>query len=96
MSDPSDKSSENKTANSLELSRRTFLKTTGTTVAATTVAPAVIGGAAARAQESGQETGTAIQLTVNGVLRQVTVQDHWTLVELLRDHLQLTGTKRLH
>lgn len=93
MSDPSDKSSDNKAANGLELSRRKFLKTTGATVAATTVAPAVIGGAAVRAQESAQDAGTAIELTVNGELRRVTVQDHWTLVELLRDHLQLTGTK---
>ena len=30
---------------------------------------------------------------MNGVVQAVEVQDHWTLVELLRDHLQLTGTK---
>ena len=90
MSDPSKESSDSKPTNG---SRRTFLKTTGATVAATTVVPAIVGGASARAQENGQDTGTAIELTVNGVLRRVTVQDHWTLVELLRDHLQLTGTK---
>ncbi|MEZ5488734.1 MAG: (2Fe-2S)-binding protein [Gammaproteobacteria bacterium] len=93
MSDPSDKFSDTRPADTPELSRRTFLKTTGATVAATTVAPAVISAASARAQESNQGAGTAIELTVNGVLRRVTVQDHWTLVELLRDHLQLTGTK---
>src|SRR5262249_9394772 len=29
----------------------------------------------------------------NGVARAVEVEDRWTLVELLRDHLRLTGTK---
>jgi aerobic-type carbon monoxide dehydrogenase small subunit (CoxS/CutS family) len=36
---------------------------------------------------------TAISLTVNGVRHHVDVEDRWTLVELLRDHLDLTGTK---
>jgi aerobic-type carbon monoxide dehydrogenase small subunit (CoxS/CutS family) len=36
---------------------------------------------------------TAISLTVNGVSHRVDVEDRWTLVELLRDHLDLTGTK---
>ena len=36
---------------------------------------------------------TAIRLTVNGVSHHVEVEDRWTLVELLRDQLDLTGTK---
>ncbi len=36
---------------------------------------------------------TAIRLTVNGISHRVEVEDRWTLVELLRDHLDLTGTK---
>ena len=36
---------------------------------------------------------TQITLTVNGVSHHLTVDDRWTLVELLRDHLDLTGTK---
>ena len=36
---------------------------------------------------------TAIRLTVNGVSHSVAVEDRWTLVELLRDQLDLTGTK---
>jgi aerobic-type carbon monoxide dehydrogenase small subunit (CoxS/CutS family) len=36
---------------------------------------------------------TAIDLVVNGVERRVEVEDRWTLAELLRDHLGLTGTK---
>lgn len=36
---------------------------------------------------------TTIQLTVNGVSHTVDVEDRWTLAELLRDRLGLTGTK---
>ncbi len=36
---------------------------------------------------------TAVRVTVNGVERRIEVEDRWTLVELLRDHLGLTGTK---
>ncbi len=36
---------------------------------------------------------TAIRLNVNGVSHCVEVEDRWTLVELLRDRLNLTGTK---
>ena len=36
---------------------------------------------------------TTISLTVNGVRHRVDAEDRWTLVELLRDHLDLTGTK---
>jgi aerobic-type carbon monoxide dehydrogenase small subunit (CoxS/CutS family) len=36
---------------------------------------------------------TSIKLTINGTEHAVEVEDHWTLVEFLRDHLQLTGTK---
>ena len=35
----------------------------------------------------------AITLTVNGTPRRLEVEDRWTLVEALRDHLGLTGTK---
>ena len=36
---------------------------------------------------------TVIRLTVNGVSHRVEVEDRWTLVEWLRDQLDLTGTK---
>jgi aerobic-type carbon monoxide dehydrogenase small subunit (CoxS/CutS family) len=36
---------------------------------------------------------STIQVTVNGRAMQVDVEDRWTLVELLRDRLGLTGTK---
>ena len=34
-----------------------------------------------------------IQVTVNGEGYRVDVRDHWTLLDLLRDVLELTGTK---
>ncbi len=34
-----------------------------------------------------------IRLTVNGVAQRIEVEDRWTLVEVLRDHVGLTGTK---
>ncbi|HUI79865.1 MAG TPA: (2Fe-2S)-binding protein [Bryobacteraceae bacterium] len=36
---------------------------------------------------------TTIQVTVNGTRRKIEVEDRWTLVEVLRDHLGLTGSK---
>ncbi len=65
---------------------------------ATMVAPAAVqapGRAAADAAASAMTVParTAISLTVNGVSHRVAVEDRWTLVELLRDQLDLTGTK---
>lgn len=51
-------------------------------------APAVAAAAAMTAPAR-----TAISLTVNGVRHDVDVEDRWTLAELLRDQLDLTGTK---
>ena len=36
---------------------------------------------------------TNIQITVNGARHKLEVEDRWTLVEALRDHLGLTGAK---
>ena len=74
------------------VSRRTFLKSGAAVTAATTLprarTPVGAQGAAADAAPR-----TAISLTVNGVQRTVEVEDRWTLAELIRDHLDLTGTK---
>jgi len=80
------------------ISRRGFLKGTGTALAAATAATAApVKGqtptktAAAPAVDSAN--ARAISVTVNGVKHQVQADDRWTLAELLRDHLNLTGTK---
>lgn len=72
-------------------SRREFLETTGATVAASTVVsfatPAMAQSTDAAAPQ------TAITVSVNGVQHEVEVEDRWTLAELLRDGIGLTGTK---
>ena len=76
------------------MSRRTGLEGAGSTVVATAAVQA-LGSAPAHAAASAliAPARTAISLTVNGVRHRVAVEDRWTLVELLRDHLDLTGTK---
>jgi CO/xanthine dehydrogenase Mo-binding subunit/aerobic-type carbon monoxide dehydrogenase small subunit (CoxS/CutS family) len=70
------------------VSRRRFLEGTGTALTVAAVAPAL------RAQPSAPAAPrTAITLTINGQPRTLQVEDRWTLVEALRDHLGLTGTK---
>jgi aerobic-type carbon monoxide dehydrogenase small subunit (CoxS/CutS family) len=76
-----------------EFTRRAFLEGTAVAVAAT-AAPALdaqsrkTDGAAAPPAPR-----TMIHITVNGASRRIEVEDRWTLVEVLRDHLDLTGTK---
>jgi len=69
-------------------SRREFLETTGAALVAATVVPSLQG----QVPEASVPR-TAIRLEVNGASQRIEVEDHWTLVELLRDHLKLTGTK---
>ena len=74
-------------------SRRDFLEGTGATVGAGAAATA-LGIPAASAQQTGNISArTAITLVVNGARHSVEVEDRWTLAELLRDRLDLTGTK---
>jgi aerobic-type carbon monoxide dehydrogenase small subunit (CoxS/CutS family) len=70
-----------------KISRREFVETTGAGIVIATSAPL----AAQETSLSGPRT--AVKLTVNGVEHRTEVEDHWTLAEMLRDHLRLTGTK---
>jgi aerobic-type carbon monoxide dehydrogenase small subunit (CoxS/CutS family) len=72
------------------ISRRQFLEGGGTGLAA--AAWPALEAARREAQEAGVPR-TAIRLRVNGAERRIEVEDRWTLVEVLRDHLELTGTK---
>jgi aerobic-type carbon monoxide dehydrogenase small subunit (CoxS/CutS family) len=89
-----DKSKTDTSLNPKQRSRREFLENAGTTAAVATAVP-VLGISAAQAQSDTQSTAskTTIQLTVNGSRHSVDVEDRWTLVEVLRDQLDLTGTK---
>ena len=88
---------KNKSKPKTEISRRTFLEGTGTALVVTTALPALAGEAAIAAQTpaapSAKVPRTVIRFTLNGTARRVEVEDRWTLAELLRDHLGLTGTK---
>src|SRR5204863_395226 len=72
-----------------KISRRQFLEGTGTVLTVAAAAPAL------RAQRPAANPvpRTAIALTLNGTARRLDVDDRWTLVEALRDHLESTGTK---
>src|SRR5215467_9994573 len=75
------------------LSRRGFLRGTGATLAAVTAAPRIQLQTSTVTQPVESVPRTPIRVTVNGAERRIEVEDRWTLVELLRDHLALTGTK---
>jgi aerobic-type carbon monoxide dehydrogenase small subunit (CoxS/CutS family) len=70
-----------------KISRREFVETTGAGIVIATGTPL----AAQEIPPSGPRT--KVKLTVNGVEHRTEVEDHWTLAEMLRDHLRLTGTK---
>jgi aerobic-type carbon monoxide dehydrogenase small subunit (CoxS/CutS family) len=74
-------------------SRRSFLKTAGVGAAATTVV-----GVAAKGQAAPVVLGpdaVTLALKVNGVARPVTVEPRVTLLDALRNHLDLTGAKQI-
>ena len=80
------------TLNPKQQSRRDFLEGTGTAVVAGAGISA-LGLPKAQAQTSTTGPRTAINVIVNGTRHNVDVDDRWTLAELLRDELDLTGTK---
>src|ERR1700735_4447358 len=73
-----------------KISRRAFVESTGAGLVVATSVPLA-------AQETPSPVPatprTSIKLVVNGTEHRAEVEDRWTLVELLRDHLGLTGTK---
>lgn len=75
-----------------KISRRLFVEGTGAGIVAATV-PLEAQQAASQTAPDAAVPRTAIRVTVNGQARRIEVEDRWTLAELLRDHLQLTGTK---
>ena len=70
----------------MKISRRKFVEGTGAGLVATTVP--LEGQTAAAAPPK-----TTIKMTVNGTVHRIEVEDRWTLAEVLRDHLGLTGSK---
>src|SRR5260370_3716186 len=82
-----------------KISRREFVQGTAASIviATGTPLPKLNGRDASLTARAEAETPatphTAIKLVVNGIERHIDVEDRWTLAELLRDHLRLTGTK---
>ncbi|MFD3843672.1 (2Fe-2S)-binding protein [Streptomyces sp. NPDC058642] len=71
--------------------RRTFIATT-TVVGGAAVAGGLIASPPALAAEV--PAGSRLSLTVNGVRHTVTVDNRTSLLDLLREHLDLTGSKK--
>jgi len=76
-----------------ELSRREFIGGTGAAIVAVNATSAHAQQADGRDVEVEAVPSTRITLTVNGRRHSIEVEDRWTLIELLRDHLDLTGTR---
>lgn len=82
-----------------KISRRGFLEGTGAglVIAATVPGLAKADKPPSQAVSSEAEVSSVphspISLVVNGAERQIEVEDRWTVAEMLRDHLGLTGTK---
>jgi len=89
-----DSPSENGTSGGL--TRRRFLEGTGAALVVATAVPKLSGASPASAsvvQEPAAVPSTSIRVVVNGTEHRMEVEDRWTLNELLRDGLELTGSK---
>ena len=76
------------------ITRRSFLERSGTGIAVASAIPAV--GVPVPQLGSPADTSaprSPVHLMVNGQDHQIEVEDRWTLAEVLRDHLGLTGTR---
>ncbi len=90
------------TANSIDiqiqLSRRNFLQMVGITGAVSGLGLPIAAQAAAAVAVAHASTGTddlvSVRLTVNGTAHTLKVDPRTTLLDVLRDHLELTGTKK--
>jgi xanthine dehydrogenase YagT iron-sulfur-binding subunit len=78
-------------------SRRTFIATS-TAVGGAVVAGGAIGGTALLGPEEAtaaeRSPSSRVSLTVNGTRRTVTVDNRTSLLDLLREHFELTGSKK--
>ena len=78
--------------------RRRFLKQVGGTGAAITIGPSLMGFAAVQAAESAPTaaavTPSKVTLKINGKEHPLEIDPRTTLLDALREHLQLTGSKK--
>ncbi|VVJ21557.1 Periplasmic aromatic aldehyde oxidoreductase [Amycolatopsis camponoti] len=74
-------------------SRRTFIAASAVGGAVAVAGPALLGAAPAAAAGAGASS-SQVSLTVNGTRYTVTVDNRTSLLDLLREHFGLTGTKK--
>jgi xanthine dehydrogenase YagT iron-sulfur-binding subunit len=95
MDEKKSKERNKKKDGDLKVSRRAFLKGMGaSTVAATLASIPVPSVPEAEASLPNGLKEAVIQLNVNEKLYRVKVKSHWTLLEVLRREMDLTGTKK--
>ena len=93
---PPEEQSPEQTSSGSGLSRRGFLKGAGITAAGGVLATTGLSGLAEAEPLAPAALGpgrTSITLKINGEKRKVNIEPRQTLAEVLRDELQLTGTK---
>ena len=78
------------TAESIAISRRSFLQAAG----ALSAAAAVPGLALGEQNQPGIETTRSMTLRINGVSKTLTLDTRTSLLDALRENLQLTGSKK--
>ncbi len=77
----------------MKITRRKFL-IVGAVTATTVALPPFISAMASAANQMARPVRAAVSLEVNGVPRQLELDTRTTLLDTLREHLQLTGTKK--
>ena len=80
--------------NGSQASRRDFLKQSTALAALSLAPPALLKAAANDEKIAGYFEKVPLQIEVNGVKHSVTIEPRVTLLDLLREHLHLTGTKK--
>jgi len=89
------KENKGKVKNPLNISRRDFLKGMGTSAIATSITTSPISlPSSAEAAPPPAVREAWIQLNVNDKTHRLKVKSHWTLLEVLRKEIGLTGTRK--
>ena len=78
----------------LHESRRNFLKKSTALAAFAVASPAIVKAGENDEKIAGMFEKIPLQIEVNGVARQLDVEPRVTLLDFLREHLHLTGTKK--
>ncbi|HET6994353.1 MAG TPA: twin-arginine translocation signal domain-containing protein, partial [Chitinophagaceae bacterium] len=85
---------ENPTCKSNSQSRRNFLKQTTAVAALAAASPVIVKAAENDEKIAGLFEKIPLQIEVNGMAHKLDVEPRVTLLDFLREHLHLTGTKK--